>query len=82
MIHDEVLTAVQRRAEALSSGDPDRLCRWLHEDFVWTSHRREVFRRAAGLPHCFRTPDYWVSGYCWGVVVLVQDFLWGSVPQR
>jgi ketosteroid isomerase-like protein len=47
MMRDEVLAAVRGRSEALSSGDPDRLRRWLHEDFVWTSHRGEVFGRAA-----------------------------------
>jgi ketosteroid isomerase-like protein len=43
MTRDEVLTAVRCRAEALSSGEPEQLRRWLHEDFVWTSHRGEVF---------------------------------------
>jgi ketosteroid isomerase-like protein len=46
---DDVLAAARRRAEALSSGEPDELRRWLHEDFVWTSHRGEVFDRAAYL---------------------------------
>jgi len=49
MTQDDVLAAARRRAEALSSGDPDELRRWLHEDFVWTSHRGEVFDRAAYL---------------------------------
>jgi ketosteroid isomerase-like protein len=49
MTQDDVLAAARRRAEALSSGDPDELRRWLHEGFVWTSHRGEVFDRAAYL---------------------------------
>ncbi|MFZ0157755.1 MAG: nuclear transport factor 2 family protein [Kineosporiaceae bacterium] len=44
--HD-VLAAVHGRAEALATGDPEALTRWLHEQFVWTSHRGEVFDRAA-----------------------------------
>ena len=47
MTGNDVLTAARRRAEALSSGDPEELRRWLHEGFVWTSHRGEVFDRAA-----------------------------------
>jgi ketosteroid isomerase-like protein len=46
MLRDDVLTAVRGRAEALVSGDPERLRGWLHEQFVWTSHRGEVFDRA------------------------------------
>ena len=42
-----MLAAVRGRAEALASGDADRLTGWLHERFVWTSHRGEVFGRAA-----------------------------------
>ena len=49
MTRDDVLAAARRRAEALSSGDSDELGRWLHEGFVWTSHRGEVFDRAAYL---------------------------------
>jgi Domain of unknown function (DUF4440) len=44
---EEVLAAVRGRAEALASGDPDRLGGWLHEGFVWTSHRGEVLDRDA-----------------------------------
>jgi Domain of unknown function (DUF4440) len=44
--HDDVLAAVQGRAEALAAGDPDGLARWLHEQFTWTSHRGEVLDRA------------------------------------
>lgn len=47
MTRDDVLAAVRGRAEALASGDPVRLARWLHEGFVWTSHRGEVLDRAA-----------------------------------
>jgi hypothetical protein len=46
VMRDDVLVAVRGRAEALAAGDPEGLSRWLHEQFVWTSHRGEVFDRA------------------------------------
>jgi hypothetical protein len=46
VMRDDVLAAVRGRAEALAAGDTDGLFRWLHEQFIWTSHRGEVFDRA------------------------------------
>jgi len=43
----EVLAAVADRAAALAAGDPDALRALLHPGFRWTSHRGEVFDRAA-----------------------------------
>lgn len=39
----------RRVGQGVSSVHRPRLRRWLHEDFVWTSHRGEVFDRAAYL---------------------------------
>jgi ketosteroid isomerase-like protein len=44
---EAVLSAVRARAEALAAGDPERLTRLLHEQFVWTSHRGDVFNRSS-----------------------------------
>jgi hypothetical protein len=44
---DELRAAVERRAEALASGRPADLEAVLHPRFRWTSHRGEVFDRAA-----------------------------------
>jgi hypothetical protein len=44
---DALRAAVQRRADALASGDGGKLEALLHPGFRWTSHRGEVFDRAA-----------------------------------
>jgi ketosteroid isomerase-like protein len=46
---DELRAAVQRRADALASGQVEALAAVLHPSFRWTSHRGEVFDRAAYL---------------------------------
>lgn len=55
-----MLAAARGRAEALASGDPDELRRWLHDGFVWTSHRGEVLDRAAYVEANTRRL-HWVS---------------------
>jgi hypothetical protein len=42
---DEVLQAADQRASALASGDAGELRELLHSDFVWISHKGEVFDR-------------------------------------
>jgi hypothetical protein len=44
---EAVLSAVHARAQALAAGDPEQLTRSLHERFVWTSHRGDVFNRSS-----------------------------------
>ena len=46
---DEVITAAEARAAALTEGDPARLSNLLHEDFRWTSHLGETFSRGEYL---------------------------------
>jgi|SRR5436190_6237091 len=41
----EVIRAAEARAEALASGDADRLREMLHADFRWVSHAGERFDR-------------------------------------
>jgi len=41
----EVLTVVQRRADALAGADATTLLAILHPDFRWTSHRGATFDR-------------------------------------
>jgi hypothetical protein len=41
----EVLAAAERRADALASGNSDRLRNLLHPQFIWTSHKGDVFDR-------------------------------------
>ncbi|GAA0255611.1 nuclear transport factor 2 family protein [Cryptosporangium japonicum] len=43
----ELREAVERRAAALAAGDASALEALLHPAFRWTSHRGEVFDRAA-----------------------------------
>lgn len=46
MTHEqEVFEAAVRRATALESGDPEQLHSTLHPNFVWTSHKGDVFDR-------------------------------------
>jgi hypothetical protein len=52
-----------------------------HRAGLGTVHAHRLRHAAATeLPRCFRTPGYWVSGCFLARVVLVQHFLWGSVP--
>ncbi|GAA3393603.1 nuclear transport factor 2 family protein [Cryptosporangium minutisporangium] len=44
---DALRAAVERRAEALAAGEASGLEAVLHPRFRWTSHRGEVFDRAA-----------------------------------
>jgi ketosteroid isomerase-like protein len=44
--HDDILRLALARAHALVAGDGPKLVELLHEDFVWTTHRGEVFDRA------------------------------------
>ena len=46
---DGLRAAVERRAEALASGQASALEAILHPRFRWTSHRGEVFDRSAYL---------------------------------
>jgi ketosteroid isomerase-like protein len=44
-VSDEIVEAARSRAAALVAGDTVRLTALLHEDFRWTSHRGETYRR-------------------------------------
>lgn len=44
--HAGLRAAVERRAAALVSGDPENLLHVLHPRFTWTSHRGDVLDRA------------------------------------
>jgi Domain of unknown function (DUF4440) len=44
-VEDQVVAAAYERAEALASGDGERLRSLLHPDFHWTSHLGEQFDR-------------------------------------
>jgi Domain of unknown function (DUF4440) len=44
-VRDEIVDAAQSRAAALVAADTEQLEALLHEDFRWTSHRGETYRR-------------------------------------
>ena len=48
-VADEVLAAARARGSALGRGDEHALRSLLHEGFVWTSHKGEVFSRETYL---------------------------------
>ena len=48
-VSDEVLAAARARGRALAQGDERALLSLLHEGFVWTSHKGEVFSRETYL---------------------------------
>lgn len=73
MTRDDVLAAVRDRAAALASGDPERLTACLHEGFVWTSHRGDVFDRAAYVESNTRRLRWWSQKILDPQVVLVGD---------
>jgi hypothetical protein len=43
---EEVIAAAEERASALAVGDAERLSGLLHEDFRWTTHVGETYRRS------------------------------------
>ena len=43
---EEVTAAAEERASALAAGDAERLLGLLHEDFRWTTHAGETYRRS------------------------------------
>jgi ketosteroid isomerase-like protein len=50
-VRDEIVAAAQSRAAALVAADTDQLNALLHEDFRWTSHRGETYRRDEYIRH-------------------------------
>ncbi len=71
-VQDEVLAAARKRGRALGRGDERALRSLLHEGFVWSSHKGEVFSRETYLQSNIGGANTWY-GQQFEQVTVVAD---------